>query len=307
MERHALFEGKDLRVRATTHGGGGAMIVTFTTLVPDDGPQDEGFAEKPLNAQGIDNLLFISLRNHWWQTPEMPEAIRAAQDFLQRAAPPRIAGYGASMGAYGALLYASELGFHDVLALAPQYSIDPRKVPFEKRWLGYAERLRFDRDDMATALQSPARKYVLYDNQCDDRKHIALLKCPSLQEFPVPFGSHSLARFLLQTGQLKPLLAALVDGTLEQSLPRIVQDARANRRGSVQYQLAMLRYLERGPHHARLVRRVARAFIKASPEEPQLRERMAKYCRRDGDLESAQRHAAKFEELRRQRRARRQT
>ena len=54
-----------------------------------------------------------------------------------RAAVPegaRVMTYGSSMGGYAALRFARALRADAILALSPQYSIDPAVVPWEDRW-----------------------------------------------------------------------------------------------------------------------------------------------------------------------------
>ena len=49
---------------------------------------------------------------------------------------------GNSMGAFNATMFARDYPVHKVIAFATQYSIHPDIVPWEKRWLSYANHIK---------------------------------------------------------------------------------------------------------------------------------------------------------------------
>lgn len=81
---------------------------------------------------GINVIHFTCRGPQWYQYSDAETAGRA----LGRAAAAfdYIVTYGASMGGYGALLFARHAGAHMTLAISPQYSMDPAKAPFEHRF-----------------------------------------------------------------------------------------------------------------------------------------------------------------------------
>jgi hypothetical protein len=290
-----LHDGPDIRVRANLHAdantSAGHVVVTFSPMLSAHAAADVGFAEEPLNKLAVSNVVFIAKWNHWWQTDEMAIAVSATQRWLTQNNPAQISGYGSSMGAYGALMYSGPLGFDQVLALGPQYSIDRAKVPFESRWKSHAKKLRFTRDDMDAALQSPAEKFVLYDNRCDDAGHLALMHGRNLHKIAIPFGSHAIGKYLKESGQLKPVFMALLEGSLATSLPGILAEARRTRTGFSPYMLSLLDRLENKPHHRRWMRNLAERFIAEQPRNFKLRNKLATYCLEDGQLMKARQHA----------------
>jgi hypothetical protein len=296
MQSETLFDGKDVVLRASTHTPSGPLIITFSGMIlPTHKPI--GFAEVPLNKSGINNLIFVANVSHWWQCDEMEHALAAAREFIRRTRPSHIAAYGSSMGAYGALLFSGELSCNQVLALGPQYSIDPRKVPFESRWQDIARTLNFTRDDMATALHSPAEKFILYDNHSEDRHQVALLHGNNVHALAIPFGSHTIGQYLVDTGQLKPVFNALISGTLGRDLPGIVKNARRARISSSFYMVSLLDKLEQAPHHHRTARKLTQVFVEQQPLNFKLHNKMAACLLQEGNLKEARVHARKASDL----------
>lgn len=275
--QRVLFDGKDLLLRANLHDDRSNLVVTFSPRSLAGYSPGPGFAEVPLNKQAVNNLVFIAKWNHWWQTAEMAEALAIARDFLAPLGLQRLSAYGSSMGGYGALMCAGELGCTHVLALGPQYSIDPAKVPFEKRWRREARLLRFERDDMDAALQSPARKFVVYDRQSADGPQMALMRGRNLHCVDIAGGGHAIAKYFKETGQLKPLLAAVIDGRLAEEMPELVRAGKKARMQSPAYMISLLNRLDAAPQHRRTARRLAWRFIEAFPRNFKLRNRLAGY------------------------------
>lgn len=287
-----LFAGNDLTVRANRHEDTSNVVVTFSHIqTGEETARRDGFAEDALNRQRITNCVFVSHRNHWWQTPEMQPAVAAAAAFIRDCEPDRVTAYGSSMGAYGALMYSGPLHCTHVLALGPQYSIDPNKVPGEKRWQGYARQLDFKWDDMTSALRSGAEKFVLYDPATPDKAQVALMEGVNLNQISVPHGGHQIGKHLLATQQLKPTLRALIDGRLGEDIRTILQTARRNHRSSPGYRNALLDRCADRPAHRRLYGQLLRDHVRNHPHDFRYREMLAQLLLEIGHLKEARRHA----------------
>ena len=107
--------------------------------------------------RGVNFIGVKPAPNDWYQQDEILAALAAI-----RAATPgaRLAGYGGSMGAYAAINFAHDLGLATLLAVCPQFSILPEKVPFERRWLRKRRhRVPARPDDRAAAL-APRFRHV---------------------------------------------------------------------------------------------------------------------------------------------------
>lgn len=226
-----VFDGRDVQVRIIDHGTA-TLVVTFTPL-----HATRGFASAALTAEGVSHASVISLGPHWWQTAEMPDAIAA----LRASAPFRRAGrivlFGSSMGGTGALLHSSALGADQIVVFCPQFSVDPAKVPFERRWAAERSGLRFVADDMSAGLSRTARILALVDpHEPEDRQHLALYQAiRTIDVVRADFAGHYLPRFLLDTGLLGPVIRQMADGRLDAGWLR--NAVRAARRRSIVYAL----------------------------------------------------------------------
>lgn len=74
---------------------------------------------------GLSALGFVAKAPNWFPASAMRDALAAPAVRDAIAAIPRRVSYGFSMGAYAAIKYARALGTEAVVALAPQWSIDP--------------------------------------------------------------------------------------------------------------------------------------------------------------------------------------
>lgn len=187
-------------------GSGDTLFVTFTSLNNNIGSDENntGFAENYLRRRNISAIHLIAKWNHWWQPAEIQAAIERVSKLIKSKIYRRVVTYGSSMGAYGAALHAKSVGAHIAILIAPQFSVDPTKPPFESRWAALARKIEFQNDRMAESL-SPATKYFIV---CDplfspDMKHVRLFaEYIPIHLVPVAFGDHWPAGVLEQSGLL---------------------------------------------------------------------------------------------------------
>ncbi|MVO17335.1 hypothetical protein [Parasedimentitalea huanghaiensis] len=141
--------------------------------------------------------------------------------------------YGASMGAYGALVYSAACPGAHVVAFSPQTTLDKSVVPWEKR---YSAAWGYDYSgpygDAAQTTFSAARVNLFYDPYSrPDRAHIDRLSGSNLQHFRCPFLGHRLGSLLQMMGLLQPLVLQAIDCTLTTSqLQRDLRKRRDQRR-----------------------------------------------------------------------------
>ncbi|MBE9606891.1 tetratricopeptide repeat protein [Acetobacteraceae bacterium H6797] len=128
-----LFDDGVIRVVIRRHNERGSpprgTMVTFADLTFR--PQDEKlWGEGPAKALGYDLIGVIAHNENWFPRASMEKALIA----FRRRLRPHAIGYGYSMGGYGILKYGKMIGLERVLAVCPQYSIDPRDVPGDRRF-----------------------------------------------------------------------------------------------------------------------------------------------------------------------------
>ena len=216
-----LWSTAALQVRRVPHPSN-VCVVTFGNYADDPAEDRPGFAEAFLNGRVIDAVHVISRRNDWYHTADMPGAIAAIRAALGGK---RVFTYGSSMGGYAALRFAGALGAVGVIAISPQFSLDHRVVPWERRWRPEAARIRFLAwpDDPAP----PAT--VFFDPRGSDARHVALWAAGRVVvAMPLPYSGHPSGAFLAELGLLRPAVLDILAGRFDAAA--LVRAARARRR-----------------------------------------------------------------------------
>jgi pimeloyl-ACP methyl ester carboxylesterase len=187
-----IFRSDNLVVRVRAPHGSTRVVVTFAPWRSDPGLERGGFGEDFLDRHGLDAIHVTCAGNDWYQYPEMPQAYAA----IRRAAAAygTLVTYGVSMGGYQAIKAASALKARRVLAISPQYSVDPARVPFETRW-PEAHGLAFIDD--AIEPWSGGRYAIVFDprNRLDAAQgrliEAAIAPVATAQMLLMPFTGHS--------------------------------------------------------------------------------------------------------------------
>ena len=232
-------------------------MVTFANYqnAPGTAPDAPGFGEAFLDAQGIDAIHIAGVGNDWYQYADMPRALAAVR---AAASGRRLFTYGSSMGGYAALRFAGTLGAAGAIAISPQYSLDRRVVPSERRWRPEAARLRF----LPWPDPDPPGAVIFYDPCGPDGAHAALWAADRAATLvPLPHAGHPAGMFLLQAGLLGPAVLDILADRFDR--PALLRAARARRRQSGHY-LAMLA-AGQPPWRRPLALRLMRAAMEAAP------------------------------------------
>ena len=228
-----LFASENLLVRHVRGDAGGVRFVTFDSYNDERTLDRPGFGDAYFRPRRIDAIHVISRDNHWYQHPELPDALAAVAGALAGSRCPVIA-YGSSMGGFAALHYGSACGADVGIALSPQYSVDPAVVPFEDRWLPDAARISF-RDEQTVPLPL---QYIVYDSvDRQDARHAALFaaRSPTIL-LRIPHGGHPTGAYINDVGLFDSLFHGVRTGILTQATAASFERAlRLGRRRSGQY------------------------------------------------------------------------
>lgn len=245
-ELEAFFEGRDLRVILRLFDDDPNLFITFTGRTPKP-PVPNGFGEAFFLKRRLSAVHFISKANHWWQTPEVSEAIDALRKAGILSGKRQITLYGSSMGGYAVLIRSGELKPHQILTVSPQYSIDGKVVPFEERWRNYAAKISFDYDDMDAGLDRGARILVVVDSFFrPDRLHLRLIQDHRpVEVVRISFAGHNTARALEEIGLATRLVVEVAQGRFDSMA--FCRDYRLGRSASCLFWYGLAEYLaERG-------------------------------------------------------------
>ena len=223
LVRSIFFDGKDIAVLGSMLQESDRLVINFSSRInsgkPVLAPAAELYQHEGQNffyKRRIPTINVICRRNIWWQSEEMFAVLALLDGLKLDRQYKQITTYGLSMGAYGALMFSRALKAHRVIAIAPQYSIDSSKVPFETRWPEDRAQVGFVYDDMAQGLSPDAEVIVLYDRFFEfDKRHIDLLEQHRpVDKFLVNFSTHTVARALNDMGVFSQLMERLFDNDL---------------------------------------------------------------------------------------------
>lgn len=258
-ESTILFQSKDVLVRAFLSDRRDRVVVSFDSFTDNPSLARAGFGESFLTQRDIDCILILTRSNLWYQEPEIPEAIRAIAAVT--AGYHRVFTYGSSMGGYACIRHAHALGA-TAIAFAPQYSVDPERVPEETRW-PQARRIAFQPAERHP-VPPPEGAFIFYD-PCDrlDRLHARRIAGDIASTLiPIAHGGHVVIAFLSEAGLLVPGVLALLDGEFDPAT--FIAEARARRKTVAKY-YEVLSFRLRDTHPGWSIA-LARHAVSLSPE-----------------------------------------
>ncbi len=225
-----VYRSTHLLVKAA-HRGGGCCVVTFDSYTDTADMERAAFGESFFAEHGISAIHVVNGRNRWYHEPDWRQAIEAAR--AAAAHYQRIVTYGSSMGAYAALRFAKHLGAAGALALSPQYSRDPRKVPFEQRWPEHRRGPWLP--ELSGPLPADVPAIIAYDPAMGtERLHLdRIAREMDVETLSLPHAGHTAAAFLSECGLLTGLVLSVVRGTADPGSIRRL--ARARRKQTLHY------------------------------------------------------------------------
>ncbi|QBQ49019.1 tetratricopeptide repeat protein [Brevundimonas naejangsanensis] len=276
-----LFRSDNVVVRSVPASDLSRWVVTFDNYGIGHGFDRPGFGEEFLRNAGISAIHVMGVREDWYQYPEMPAAMQAVRQATAGAE--RVMTYGSSMGGYAALRFADAAGANAVLAISPQYSIDPKKAPFEKRWLQDSQRIRW-LPGIDGRIVCQVRPVVVFDPSKEDGLQIALIQ-RDIDIVPIRLHhvSHPATTYLGEVGLLKGLVLQTLSGELEADT--FALKARRLRRTSGVYVSNLA--LNQPEHRRELALSLARRSVEVSPGSPLASMALAKLLSRAGRHDEA--------------------
>ena len=260
--QECIFKSDNVVAKVVPASDATHWVITFDNYGIGHGFDRQGFGENFLHKIGISAIHVMGRREDWYQYSEMEEVLAAVRGRVHGAT--RVMTYGSSMGGYAAIRFAQRCGAQTALALSPQYSIDPQKVPFDQRWAGDARRIRF-LDHIDGPISFSGRVIVAYDSQSQDALHVRRIKEDiSVDEIRAPFSGHPVATFLGEIDILKDIVKGTLIGSVDTRLfEKKIKISRAC--SSVYYSTISGVSLKKNPARAVLLAKLAIMSNKNNP------------------------------------------
>jgi tetratricopeptide (TPR) repeat protein len=275
-----LFDDGELRVRHVPCGGR-VCVVTFDSYNDVVTLDRAGFGENFFLGRGIDAIHVITARNGWYQHEGTRAALAVVREAVRSYT--RVLTYGSSMGGYAAIRFAGHVNGDTAIALSPQYSIDPRRMPLENRWVE-AQTIRF-REELEQPIRGVRRTVVCYDPRSIDAVHVERIasEC-AIEQVRLPYAGHPATSYLVELG----LLSALVDGLVEDRFDAAAfeREARAGRARSGKYFDTLALRLAHARPRASI--QMCRHAVRCNPSDPAYRLTLAERLASVGEFEKAE-------------------
>lgn len=259
---------------------GPRLIVTFCNLASFEAADEDRlpWLSATVDKTEWSHLGVMAHRKDWFRNDGTPALLtRLAEEGFFGQFEHRLF-TGTSMGAFGALVYASVAPGSDVLAFSPQSTLNTEIAPFETRYPWPRRKFNWtDPDwlDAADYTEASRRIFVPYDPMVpEDKAHVARLG--PVEALPVRFMGHTTPNSLKRAGVLRPLLRMAMSGELDRAA--FYRAFRTGRRAMVDWRKSMVRHAIAAGHDAR-ARRIC---------ELTLEERRAPWFRKTLDTLSAE-------------------
>lgn len=261
-----IYAGPTVRVHRSSDADQGLnqwICVSFSSYVPGGRPP-KVFGGSFFAKYHIPALYVVPTTSNWYQGDDMHEAMAVVRQF---AGERPVLAYGSSMGGFGAIAWAAELGARRVMAISPQVSVHPAVVGhFEPRWRADAAQIpQYSRPDARRATLAGIDCVVLYDNRHrEDAMHVEMIKAAfplAVRVLALPFSGHPAGRAAAAAGVLSPLIRALCsDGEVDSMIATARQGYRQSAERLRLLQIALRRQMKETPRrgHSRWIHALRR-------------------------------------------------
>ena len=210
MNKHIIFEDEQIRV-IFLQGSSDELIFSFGDLIT----RAKGLsinAEKSLHKYDFNVIGIMPKQKSWFPEHSLHAMFAAIESVI---APFKIRiGYGGSMGGYAAIKYANLLDLKRVVALVPQYSINPDEVTDSRYNMFFNAELNANMQIQPHDVALEREYIVIYDPYCaEDRAHYVKLQqvLPKIQTLTLPFTGHDAIAVLASSALLHDLLVRQFD------------------------------------------------------------------------------------------------
>ena len=199
------------------------------------------WGQQIVQALNINCVSFVARFPHWYPKADFSPLLEIAKPLLRGK---EVIVYGTSMGGYGALKYGDTLGATHVVAVAPQFSINPKDVPWDRRYLEhYKLDLHENMGIEPIAATDNINYWLLYDPwYSEDRAHARLIEAAiPCRHIPVHATGHITIKAISGTEVFKAIIN-FVRAYDDVSLYRTLRKAK---KGSPVYFLELLGFVAR--------------------------------------------------------------
>ena len=212
MDKQIIFE--DDHIRAIyLQGSTDTLVLSFGDLIT----RAKGLsinAEKSLMKYDYSVVGIMPKQKSWFPALSMNALLAHLQPILKQFK--KIVGYGGSMGGYAAIKYSKPLQMTRIVAMVPQYSIDPNEVEDKRYTDFYDAELNADMRIQAQDIVENCEYIIVYDPYFEnDKEHYLKIKpwIPQLYTLHLPYTGHDAIAVLANSALLHDFIEYPYDQT----------------------------------------------------------------------------------------------
>lgn len=212
MDKQIIFE--DDHIRAIyLQGDSDTLVLSFGDLIT----RAKGLsinAEKSLMKYAYAVVGIMPKQKSWFPASSMSALLEQLQPILNQYK--NIVGYGGSMGGYAAIKYARSLRMNRVVAMVPQYSINPAEVEDKRYTDFYDAELNADMRIQTQDIVADCEYIIVYDPYFEnDKEHYLKIKplIPQLHTLHLPYTGHDAIAVLANSALLHDFIERPYDQT----------------------------------------------------------------------------------------------
>jgi hypothetical protein len=175
------------------------------------------WAAKFILGNGWSFLAVTSKTHNWFRATDLRAVLEAYASRGLFKMFRRVVFAGPSMGGFGAATFSSLSPGCTVVTLSPQSTMDPRLVPWERRF-AVARRLDWSGRyaDATKEVRDAAQVIIVFDPRTEpDRRHAERFPAHNRLLLPAPYLGHKVATGLLEMKVLKPFMQASIEGRMD--------------------------------------------------------------------------------------------
>ncbi len=212
MDKQIIFEDDHLRAIYLA-GESDTLVLSFGDLIT----RAKGLsinAEKSLMKYNYAVVGIMPKQKSWFPASSMAALLQHLQPILSQFK--NIVGYGGSMGGYAAIKYAKDLNMNRVVAMVPQYSIDPSEVEDKRYTDFYDADLNANMRIQAQDIVEECEYIIVYDPYFEnDKEHYLKIKplIPQLHTLHLPYTGHDAIAVLANSALLHDFIERPYDQT----------------------------------------------------------------------------------------------
>lgn len=208
---HQVIFEDDTTTILYTPGDGADLILSFTGIGHSTGGidlQTPEFSKSDFQSP----MLFVIDKHRSWGNRLNWNALEGI--IREKRTLGRLVVLGNSMGGFLAILAADRFGADVSIAFAPQWSVNPKVVPFEDRWNKYRKNIEeYSIFSLEHSFANDCKFHVFCGSDARDARHLELFPTSTgnIVRYHLAGGGHSVSAGLKEFGILYPVIAACIE------------------------------------------------------------------------------------------------